>query len=55
MRARQDVEQEWLYSMGEKQEQLLDELHRAREHGLLLHQQCEKYQRYVMKYCAGVL
>ena len=44
--ARKEIEQEWLASMREKQQRLLEELHRARDHGIRLHQQCEKYQRW---------
>ena len=42
---RKALEQDWFHSMKEKQQFLLEELQRAKEQGILLHQQCEKYQR----------
>jgi hypothetical protein len=43
--ARQAIEQEWLDSMKNKQQRLLEDLQRAREQGIRLHQQCENYLR----------
>ena len=47
VQARKSLEEEWLGSMREKQRRLLDDLQRAREQGIRLHQQCERYQRYI--------
>ena len=43
--SRKGLEQDWYRSMKEKQTFLLNELQRVKEQGMLLHQQCEKYQR----------
>ena len=45
--ARAALEEEWLASMRDKQRRLLDDLQGAREQGIRLHQQCERYHRYV--------
>ena len=45
VQARQALEEEWLASMRDKQRKLLEELHRAKEQGIRLHQQCERYLR----------
>ncbi|CAI8003544.1 Coiled-coil domain-containing protein 81 [Geodia barretti] len=43
--ARQALEEEWLASMRDKQKRLLEDLHKTREQGVRLHQQCERYHR----------
>ena len=43
--ARQALEEEWLASTRDKQRRLLEDLHSAKEHGIRLHQQCERYHR----------
>ena len=45
VQVRQALEEEWLASMRDKQRRLLEDLHRAREQGMRLHQQCERYLR----------
>jgi hypothetical protein len=46
---RRILEKSWGISLQEKEEQKLRDAHHNKDMGLLLHEQCEKYKRYVHK------